>query len=158
MPAGGHLGKIGCADMGRHRVPLLGRQGGPRWPLAVPATKPSVSLFAVWACILVDQQEPAIADDAADLAHQGQFRRGEEVVQGQTDPRDIHGLGPIAQRIDEITSVERHRANERLKSLARQIQRRLGKIDPVVMRYARSLSASTVALASPQAISKNRKG
>ena len=34
--------------------------------LLVPATKPSVAVLDVWARVLVDQEEPAIADDTAD--------------------------------------------------------------------------------------------
>ena len=55
------------------------------------------------------------------------------------DPHDIHGLGPTAQRRDEIAMVEPDRTAKRLKSLARQIQRRLRELDPVIVRYPRSL-------------------
>jgi hypothetical protein len=81
MPLGGRFGKIVATDMGRHRLVLLDRQ---RWPqrlaLAQTAAEPSVSVFAVWACVLLDHEESAIADDAADFAHQAQLCRGEEVV------------------------------------------------------------------------------
>ena len=36
--------------------------------------------LAVWACVLVDQEESPIADDAPDFPHQAQLRWGEEVV------------------------------------------------------------------------------
>jgi len=81
LPLGGGLGKIVGTDMGRHRLIFLGRQRRPqRLVLALPAAKPSVSVFAVWTCVLVDQEESAIADDAADFAHQAQLCRGEKVV------------------------------------------------------------------------------
>ena len=60
-------------------------------------------------------------------------------MQRQADPHDIHGLGPIAQRRDEIAMVEPDRTTKRLKSLARQIQRRLREVDPMIVRYPRSL-------------------
>src|ERR1700757_3191014 len=99
---------------------------------------PSAAVLTVWACVLVDQEEPAIAGDAADLTHQVQFRRGEEVVQRQADPCDIHALGPIARRRDEIAMVEADRTVKRLKSIARQIQRRVREVDPMIVRYPRS--------------------
>src|SRR5215469_9164162 len=110
MPTGTRLGKIVGADMGRHRLIFLGRQRRPQGlVLASPAKKPTVAVLPVWARVLVDQEEPAITDDPADLAHQRQLCWCKEVVQRQTDPRDIHWLGPIAKRPDEIAVVERDR-------------------------------------------------
>jgi hypothetical protein len=63
----------------------------------------------------------------------------EKVVQRETDPRDVHGFGPIAHRRDEIPVFERDRTVERLESLARQIKNRLGKVDSVIVHHLRSL-------------------
>jgi hypothetical protein len=60
---------------------FLGRQRRPQpLVLALPAKKPSVAVLGVWTRGLVDQKEPAIADDTTDFAHQGQLRRSEEVM------------------------------------------------------------------------------
>jgi hypothetical protein len=108
MPPGGRLGKIAGTDMGRHRLIFLRRQRRPqRLVLALPAKKPSVAVLGVWARGLVDQKEPTIADDTADFAHQGQLSRSVEVMERQTDPRDIHGLRPIAQRSASQSSLTR---------------------------------------------------
>ena len=80
MPLGGRLGKIVGVHMGGDRVPFFRRKHGPELLLAIPTAEPSVSVFAVWACVLVDHEESPIADDAADFAHQAQLCRGEEVV------------------------------------------------------------------------------
>ena len=61
------------------------------------------------------------------------------MVQRETDPRDVHGLAPIAHRRDEIPVFERDRTVERLESLARQIKSRLGKVDSVIVHHLRSL-------------------
>jgi hypothetical protein len=54
--------------MGRHCLVFLGCQRCPQRPvLAPPAKKPSVAILPVWTRDLVDQEEPAITDDAADL-------------------------------------------------------------------------------------------
>jgi len=67
--------------MGRHRLIFLGRQRRPqRLVLALPAKKPSVAVLGVWTRGLLDQKEPAIADDTTDFAHQGQLGRSEEVM------------------------------------------------------------------------------
>jgi hypothetical protein len=73
-----------------------------------------------------------IAHDAAHLTHHAQLFRGLEVMQREADPRDIHGLGPIAQGLNKIAAVQRDGTGERLKSLARQLQCRLGEVDPVI--------------------------
>ena len=104
--------------MSPDRVPFLDRQRGPRRLLAVPAAKPSVAILAVRARILVDQKEAVTANDTADLAHQGQLRWSDEVMERKTDPHDIYGLGPTSQRLDEIPLVEQDGTAERWKSVA----------------------------------------
>jgi hypothetical protein len=42
------------------------------------------------------------------------------------------GLGPIAQRLNEIAPVQRDRAGECLESLACQLQRRLRLVNPMI--------------------------
>ena len=61
------------------------------------------------------------------------------MVQRQTDPRDVNGFRPITQRRDEISVIECGRTVQRLESLARQIKRRLGEVDSVIVDHLRSL-------------------
>ncbi len=73
-----------------------------------------------------------IAHDFAHFAHHVQFGRAHEVMEPEADPGDIHGLGPIVQRLNEIASVQGDWTGQRLESLTRQLQRRFAKVDPVV--------------------------
>ena len=55
------------------------------------------------------------------LAHDGQLHGSLEMMQREADPRDIHRLGPILQRFDEIALVEHYWAAKRCQSVGRQI-------------------------------------
>jgi hypothetical protein len=61
MPPGDRLGKIGGMHMSGYRVPFFRRKRGPRWLLAIPAEEPSITVFAVWASVLLYQEKTVIA-------------------------------------------------------------------------------------------------
>jgi hypothetical protein len=93
---------------------------------------PTVTVLTVWAGVFVDQEYSMIAYDVAHLAHNAQLLGRQEVMQGEADPCDIRRLGAVLQCLNEIAVVQPDRTCERLKSLARQLQRRFANVYSVI--------------------------
>src|SRR5665809_167 len=55
------------------------------------------------------------------------------MMDGETAPRGIGGLGALGQRLDEIAMIELDREGYAVEILSRELERGLGEIDAVIM-------------------------
>src|SRR5262249_54090851 len=65
--------------------------------------------------------------------HQAKLFAGREVMNGQAAPRDIGWLRPKGYRLDEVAMVKLDLEGHVLEIVRRKLERRLGKVDPVIV-------------------------
>ena len=80
--------------------------------LAVPSAKPVGASFVVGTSIFISEEEPAMADDPADLAHSSELLRRMEMVQRQAYPGDVDPSFPPRKNLCEIAALKLDRALE----------------------------------------------
>src|SRR3954447_25804116 len=84
--------------------------GSPERSLGVPAPQPFFTGLTVRAGVLIKEEASTRSEDLADIAHDREFLRRAEVVQGEADPCHVDRRGPPVQRRDEVRLLERRRA------------------------------------------------
>lgn len=65
--------------------------------------------------------------------HQAKLFVGDKVMNGQAAPRDVGRLRPAGHRLDEVTMVELDLERHVLEIVRCKLERRLGKIDAVIV-------------------------